>query len=158
MKASSKVGIVFACLASFAVVSITDAGGRPNVILILTDDQGYGDVSSHGNPVLKTPHLDRLAKESVRFTDFHVAPMCSPTRGQLMTGVDARLTGESDRKPAGRAPRGNVLSRRGRQPGPRSHSFVLKTLEKDLTVDATHLIVPVANKGQADNQRHRRIL
>ena len=65
----------------------------PNVILIITDDQGYGDLSVHGNPVLKTPHMDRLHGESVRFTDFHVAPMCSPTRGQLMTGIDAMRNG-----------------------------------------------------------------
>lgn len=62
---------------------------RPNVLIILTDDQGYGDFSCHGNPVLKTPNMDKLHSESVRFTDFHVAPMCTPTRGQLMTGVDA---------------------------------------------------------------------
>lgn len=62
---------------------------RPNVLIILSDDQGYGDFSCHGNPVLKTPALDRLHRESVRFTDFHVAPMCTPTRGQLMTGLDA---------------------------------------------------------------------
>lgn len=61
----------------------------PNVILIMSDDQGYGDLGCHGNPVIRTPHLDRLHGESVRFTDFHVAPMCTPTRGQLMTGVDA---------------------------------------------------------------------
>lgn len=66
---------------------------QPNVILIVADDQGYGDLSVHGNPVLKTPNMDQLAKESVRFTDFHVAPMCSPTRGQLMTGVDAFRSG-----------------------------------------------------------------
>ena len=58
---------------------------RPNVLVILTDDQGYGDMSCHGNPVLKTPNMDRLYAESVRFTDFHVAPMCTPTRGQLMS-------------------------------------------------------------------------
>jgi arylsulfatase A-like enzyme len=69
------------------------APARPNVILVLTDDQGYGDLSGHGNPVLKTPHLDRLRTESVRLTDFHVAPMCTPTRGQLMTGVDALRNG-----------------------------------------------------------------
>ena len=63
--------------------------GRPNVILVLTDDQGYGDLSGHGNPVLKTPHLDALRKQSIRFTDFHVAPMCTPTRGQILTGRDA---------------------------------------------------------------------
>jgi arylsulfatase len=66
---------------------------RPNVLILLTDDQGYGDLSSHGNPVLKTPNMDRLRGESVRFTDFHVSPMCSPTRGQLMTGVDALRNG-----------------------------------------------------------------
>lgn len=65
------------------------AAGQPNVILIMSDDQGYGELSCHGNPLLKTPHLDQLAAESVRLTDFHVAPMCTPTRGQLMTGQDA---------------------------------------------------------------------
>jgi len=59
---------------------------RPNIIFVLTDDQGYGDLSSHGNPILKTPNLDRLHDESVRFTDFHVSPTCSPTRSALMTG------------------------------------------------------------------------
>jgi len=62
---------------------------RPNVIVVITDDQGYGDLSCHGNPVLRTPHLDALHGASVRLTDFHVAPMCTPTRGQLLTGVDA---------------------------------------------------------------------
>ncbi len=63
--------------------------GRPNVILVLTDDQGYGDFSCHGNPVLRTPNLDRLYGQSIRLTDFHVAPMCTPTRGEIMTGLDA---------------------------------------------------------------------
>ena len=66
---------------------------RPNVIVILADDQGHGDLSAHGNPRLKTPHLDRLHGESVRLTNFHVAPMCTPTRAQLMTGRDALNTG-----------------------------------------------------------------
>jgi len=65
----------------------------PNIILILTDDQGYGDLSCHGNPILKTPNLDRLHAQSVRLTDFHVAPMCTPTRGQLLTGQDALRNG-----------------------------------------------------------------
>lgn len=56
------------------------------MIVLLTDDQGYGDLSSHGNPELKTPNLDKLWGESTRFTDFHVAPMCTPTRSQLLTG------------------------------------------------------------------------
>lgn len=62
---------------------------KPNVVIILSDDQGYGDFSAHGNPVLKTPNLDKLRGESIRFSDFHVAPQCAPTRGQLMTGLDA---------------------------------------------------------------------
>src|SRR5512136_2022729 len=62
------------------------AGRRPHIILILTDDQGYGDFSCHGNPILKTPNLDRLHRESRRFTDFHVSPTCAPTRCALMTG------------------------------------------------------------------------
>ena len=68
-------------------------GKRPNVILVLTDDQGYGDLSGHGNPVLKTPHLDALRRQSVRLTDFHSAPMCTPTRGQILTGRDAMANG-----------------------------------------------------------------
>ncbi|MEM6687915.1 MAG: sulfatase-like hydrolase/transferase, partial [Planctomycetota bacterium] len=59
----------------------------------MTDDQGYGEFGCHGNPVVQTPAIDRLAKESIRLTDFHVAPMCTPTRAQLMTGMDAFRTG-----------------------------------------------------------------
>ena len=66
---------------------------RPNVVLILTDDQGYGDLSCHGNPVLKTPNLDTLYRESVRLTDYHVAPTCTPTRAALMTGHWPNRTG-----------------------------------------------------------------
>lgn len=69
-----------------ATTSFLSAETRPNIILILTDDQGYGDLSCHGNPILRTPHLDRLHAESVRFTNFHVSPTCSPTRAALMTG------------------------------------------------------------------------
>ncbi len=58
----------------------------PNVIFVLTDDQGYADLGCHGNPWLRTPHLDRFHAEGVRFGDFHVAPLCTPTRGALMSG------------------------------------------------------------------------
>ena len=70
-----------------------DNDGRPNVIILMTDDQGYGDFSIFGNPELKTPNLDRLHNESIRLTDFHVAPVCTPTRSQLMTGFDAMHNG-----------------------------------------------------------------
>jgi arylsulfatase len=59
---------------------------QPNIVFLLTDDQGFGDLSCHGNPILKTPNLDRLHDEGVRFLDFHVSPTCSPTRSALMTG------------------------------------------------------------------------
>lgn len=89
--------IWFAALLSlFAVVCearAAEPAKRPNVVVFMTDDNGYGDLSCHGNPVLKTPNFDRLHDQSVRFTDFHVAPMCTPTRGQLMTGVDALRNG-----------------------------------------------------------------
>src|SRR4051794_25136048 len=62
------------------------AGKKPNIVFVLTDDQGYGDISAHGNPILKTPNMDRLHAEGVRFTDFHVSPTCSPTRSALLTG------------------------------------------------------------------------
>jgi len=62
------------------------AGKRPNIFFVLTDDQGYGDISAHGNPVLQTPNMDRLHDEGVRFTDFHVSPTCAPTRSALLTG------------------------------------------------------------------------
>jgi arylsulfatase A-like enzyme len=64
-------------------------GQKPNVIVIITDDQGYGDFSFNDNPFIKTPNIDALAAKSVNFIDFHVAPMCTPTRGQLMSGLDA---------------------------------------------------------------------
>lgn len=70
----------------FSALACFSADKKPNVILIVTDDQGYGEIAAHGNPVIKTPHLDKLHSESVRLTDFHVDPTCSPTRSALMTG------------------------------------------------------------------------
>ncbi len=84
--------ISFLLSIAFELVAQPQAS-EPNVIIILTDDQGYGDYSVHGNPVLKTPNMDKLHSESVRLTDFHVAPMCTPTRGQLLTGMDAMRNG-----------------------------------------------------------------
>ena len=66
---------------------------RPNVLIVMTDDQGLGDFSFTGNPVLKTPNFDAFAQQAIRLTDFHVAPMCSPTRGQLLTGLAALRNG-----------------------------------------------------------------
>ena len=83
-------------LAALILVAVTANAAettKPNVILIMTDDQGFGDLACHGNPVLRTPNLDQLSAESVRFTDFHVSPFCTPTRAALMTGRYPARTG-----------------------------------------------------------------
>ena len=88
-----RLGSALSALVVASVLSEAAAVAKPNVILIVTDDQGFGELSCHGNPVVQTPHLDELAKQSVRLTDFHVAPMCTPTRGQLLTGIDCLRNG-----------------------------------------------------------------
>ena len=60
--------------------------GKPNVVLIITDDVGYGDIGSYGAPDIKTPHIDSLAKDGTKLTDFYAAPMCTPTRAALISG------------------------------------------------------------------------
>jgi arylsulfatase A-like enzyme len=65
----------------------------PNVVLVMTDDQGYGDLACEGNKVIVTPNLDKLYTQSIRLTDFHVDPTCSPTRSALMTGRYSTRTG-----------------------------------------------------------------
>lgn len=76
-----------------------EKSGRPNIILILTDDQGYGDWSCTGHPLLKTPHVDRLARESVRFERFYVSSSCSPTRAALLTGMHEFRNGTTHTQP-----------------------------------------------------------
>jgi arylsulfatase A-like enzyme len=72
-------------LAAFAPGSAQGAG-TPNVIVLLVDDMGHGDIAAHGNPELKTPNFDRLHEAAVRFTNFAVSPTCSPTRAALLSG------------------------------------------------------------------------
>lgn len=80
--------LLILCLLSIVQFSYAAdrAEKQPNVIIILSDDQGYGDLGRHGHPILKTPNLDKFYDESVRFTRFHVSPTCAPTRAALMTG------------------------------------------------------------------------
>ena len=85
--------LICSVLALLMMPHVASAARKPNVILIMTDDQGYGDLGCHGNPVLKTPNLDQLFRESVRLTDFHVSPFCTPTRAALMTGRYPARTG-----------------------------------------------------------------
>jgi len=87
---------LLACLglaACLGGVSFPQAAERPNILLVMTDDQGYGDVSRHGNPLLETPHMDRLAAEGARFERFFVEPVCAPTRAALLSGRYPTRTG-----------------------------------------------------------------
>lgn len=89
----SKILLYLPMLALFATAQLANGADRPNVVIVITDDQGYGDLSCHGNPILKTPALDKLHSESVRLTDYHVSPTCSPTRSAFVTGHWTNRTG-----------------------------------------------------------------
>ena len=79
------------------VLGIARAAERkPNVIVILTDDQGFGELGVTGNPVIRTPRIDRLAVQGVSLANFQVMPVCSPTRACLMTGRYYYRTGVTD--------------------------------------------------------------
>lgn len=85
----SRFVLLFVLLCMFSVTSAfaeSLSGSRPNVILMITDDQGYGPVGRHGHPWIRTPNLDQLYDKSTRFKRFLVAPTCAPTRSALMTG------------------------------------------------------------------------
>src|SRR4051794_2648098 len=83
-------------LALLALVTPTLAAERPNVLLVISDDQGYGDLGCHGNPVIKTPNIDRFATQAVECTNFYVCPVCSPTRSTMLTGRYNYRTGIVD--------------------------------------------------------------
>lgn len=73
---------------------VNENPSRPNIIIFLTDDLGYGDLASYGNPIIKTPNLDQFAKEGVRMTDMHsAATVCSPSRASILTGRNAYRSG-----------------------------------------------------------------
>ena len=71
---------------SILVSAFCIAAERPNILIIFTDDQGYGDLGCYGSEVLKTPRLDQLAQEGTRFTSFYAQPVCGPSRSALLTG------------------------------------------------------------------------
>ncbi len=84
------------CVAWAGIPAAAAEQATPNVVLIMTDDQGWWDLSCHGHPTLETPHLDRLASESVEFMRFYASPVCTPTRASLMTGRHYQRTGAID--------------------------------------------------------------
>ena len=84
---SLQTWLICGVVASLSLVASAPAAApRPNIIIVMPDDIGYGDFACHGNPIIKTSHIDKLYAESVRLTDFHVSPTCSPTRAALLTG------------------------------------------------------------------------
>ncbi len=87
-------GLLLAVVAPLA--SAQGKAKKPNVIVVITDDQGHGDLGFHGNPVIKTPNLDKFARQSVRMKNFYVSPVCAPTRASLMTGRYNYRTGVVD--------------------------------------------------------------
>jgi arylsulfatase A-like enzyme len=102
-KVATKGLLLFCLLGSSLPASGRQSNARsvqppihPNVVLIITDDQGYGDLGFHGNSKIHTPNLDRLARESVQFQSFYVSPVCSPTRASLLTGRYNYRTGVVD--------------------------------------------------------------
>ena len=89
-----EVSLVFmvAVLVIPAIAFAADAPRRPNIVIILADDMGFSDMGSFGSEI-KTPNLDSLAKDGVRFTNFYTHASCSPTRSMLLSGVDTHLNG-----------------------------------------------------------------
>jgi len=96
MRVVASVTVVIALLAARPAAAQDGPVRRPNVLVIMTDDQGYGDLACNGNPVVRTPNLDQLARQSVRLTNFYVSPVCSPTRASLLTGRYNYRTGVVD--------------------------------------------------------------
>lgn len=78
--------LAFALLTTILLLGCSTSENKPNVIIVITDDQGMGDLSCQGNPYIKTPHLDDFYNDAVRFTNYHVSTTCAPTRGALMSG------------------------------------------------------------------------
>jgi len=81
-----KLSLLIPALCLLFAIQACQTQDTPNIIILITDDQGYGDLGYHGNPYILTPHLDQFAQEAVSFTNFHVSTTCAPTRGALMTG------------------------------------------------------------------------
>lgn len=88
-----RAAVFILLMCSFVASHTQAAQTKPNVLLIMTDDQGWGDISSHGAEHLRTPVLDKLAKSGARFERFFVSPVCAPTRTSLLTGRDSLRTG-----------------------------------------------------------------
>ena len=114
MNRSLKLSSLLVALLALPVFSAE----KPNIIWVLTDDQGYGDVAAHGHPFIKTPNLDALYAKSVRMKNFHVSPTCAPSRAALMSGMSPFKVGVTH----------TVLERERLAPGFDTVADVLKTV------------------------------
>jgi arylsulfatase A len=86
--------IILLCVVSASSLTAQQTSSRPNIVVFLTDDQGYGDLSSYGHPTINTPNIDRMAREGIRLTSFYAAPSCTPSRAQFLTGRYSVRSGE----------------------------------------------------------------
>ena len=96
MKIKNTISIAVLLIMAFTGSAFSQEKTHPNVIIIITDDQGYGDLGITGNPHVKTPVIDKFANENIRFNKFYVSPVCAPTRSSLMTGRFSLRTGVRD--------------------------------------------------------------
>ncbi len=87
------MGITISCTSQPEKTATSLEAKKPNVIVVITGDQGYGSIGANGNKLIKTPALDKFHNESVRLTDFHVGPTCAPSRPGLITGRYANRVG-----------------------------------------------------------------
>jgi len=96
MKIKNAVTVAISLLLLISNLGFAQLKNQPNVIIIIADDQGYGDLGITGNPHVKTPVIDKFASENIRFNKFYVSPVCAPTRSSLMTGRFSLRTGVRD--------------------------------------------------------------
>ncbi len=96
--------MLIGCMLGTSSVCAEERAGRPNIVLILADDLGWADLACYGNTFNETPHIDQLARQGLRFTQFYAGPVCSPTRVNLQSGQDQARFGITQHIPGHRRP------------------------------------------------------
>ena len=96
MRLPARISSAAFCLTLFAFAIFSEslqATQKPNIVYIMVDDLGYGDLGSYGQKVIQTPHLDRMAAEGIRFENAYATALCTPTRVMIMSGLYPNRTG-----------------------------------------------------------------